>query len=45
VVRGQPNQPAFVAHTLAFLAEEREVSSRELGASVSENAARLFGWA
>jgi TatD DNase family protein len=44
-VRGQPNEPAFVAHTLAFLAQQRGVSNRELGASVSENAARVFGWA
>jgi TatD DNase family protein len=44
-VRGQPNEPAFVAHTLAFLAQQRGVSNRELGASVSANAARVFGWA
>jgi TatD DNase family protein len=43
-VRGQPNQPAFVAHTLAFLAEQRGVSAQELGTRVSANAARLFGW-
>jgi TatD DNase family protein len=45
VVRKQRNQPAFVAHTLAFLAELRGVSPTELGATVSANAARLFGWA
>lgn len=44
-VRKQRNQPAFVAHTLAFLAELRGVSTGELGATVSANAARLFGWA
>jgi TatD DNase family protein len=44
-VRKQPNQPAFVAHTLAFLAELRGVSQRELGATVERNAARVFGWA
>jgi len=44
-VRKQPNQPAFVAHTLAFLAELRGVSRRELGATVARNAARVFGWA
>jgi TatD DNase family protein len=38
------NQPAFVAHTLAFLAELRGVSVAELGASVERNAARVFGW-
>ncbi|HWD10637.1 MAG TPA: TatD family hydrolase [Solirubrobacteraceae bacterium] len=44
-VRREPNQPAFVVHTLAFLAEQRGVSSSELAASVSANAARVFGWA
>ncbi|MEA2335487.1 MAG: TatD DNase family protein [Solirubrobacteraceae bacterium] len=44
VVRKQRNQPAFVAHTLAFLAELRGVSARELGAAVERNAAALFGW-
>ncbi len=43
-VRGQRNQPAFVAHTVAFLAELREVSAGELGALVERNAARVFGW-
>lgn len=44
-VRKERNQPAFVAHTLAFLAELRGVSTEELGASVERNAARVFGWA
>jgi TatD DNase family protein len=44
-VRSQRNQPAFVAHTLAFLAELRGVARDELGASVRANAARVFGWA
>jgi TatD DNase family protein len=39
------NQPAFVAHTVAFLAELRGVSADELGATVERNAARVFGWA
>ncbi|HTZ85498.1 MAG TPA: TatD family hydrolase [Solirubrobacteraceae bacterium] len=43
-VRKHPNQPAFVAHTLAFIAELRGVSEPELGATVERNAARLFGW-
>jgi len=43
-VRGQRNQPAFVAHTVAFLAELRGVSAGELGALVERNAARVFGW-
>ena len=44
-VRKQPNQPAFVAHTAAFLAELRGVSLEQLDASVERNAARVFGWA
>jgi TatD DNase family protein len=43
-VRGQPNQPAFVVHTAAFLAELRGVDVDELGACVERNAARVFGW-
>jgi TatD DNase family protein len=44
-VRKERNQPAFVAHTLAFLAELRGVSPQQLGAAVQRNAARVFGWA
>jgi TatD DNase family protein len=44
-VRRERNQPAFVAHTLAFLAELRGVGARELGAVVEANARRVFGWA
>jgi TatD DNase family protein len=44
VVRKQPNQPAFVAHTLTFIAELRGVGVDELGAVVERNGARLFGW-
>lgn len=40
----QRNQPAFVAHTLAFLAELRGVSAQALGAAVQRNAAGVFGW-
>jgi TatD DNase family protein len=43
-VRKQRNQPAFVAHTLAFVAELRGVAAAELGAAVERNAARVFGW-
>jgi TatD DNase family protein len=43
-VRKQRNQPAFVAHTAAFLAERRGVTLQELGETVSVNADRLFGW-
>jgi TatD DNase family protein len=44
VVRKQRNQPAFVAHTLTFIAELRGVGVDELGAVVERNGARLFGW-
>jgi TatD DNase family protein len=44
VVRKQRNQPAFVAHTLAFVAARRGVTPAELGAAVERNAARVFGW-
>jgi TatD DNase family protein len=43
-VRKHRNQPAFVAHTAAFVAELRGVSAAELGALVERNAARVFGW-
>lgn len=43
-VRKQRNQPAFVAHTLAFVAELRGVGVDELGDAVERNAARVFGW-
>jgi TatD DNase family protein len=43
-VRGERNQPAFVAHTVAFLAELRGVSKEELGATVERNAARVLSW-
>lgn len=43
-VRKERNQPAFVAHTLAFIAEQRGVTVAELDAAVERNAARVFGW-
>jgi TatD DNase family protein len=43
-VRKHRNQPAFVAHTLAFIAELRGVAADELGAAVEANGARVFGW-
>jgi len=44
VVRGQRNQPAFVAHTLAFLAQLRGTDKAELAAAITANAARTFAW-
>ena len=43
-VRKERNQPAFLAHTVRFLAELRGVSAEELGASAERNAVRVFGW-
>lgn len=42
-VRGKPNEPAYVAHTAAFLAHLRGTSVDALGALTSRNAHRLFG--
>jgi TatD DNase family protein len=44
-VRKHPNQPAFVAHTLAFIAALRETTPEQLGLLVEHNASRIFGWA
>jgi TatD DNase family protein len=43
-VRKERNQPAFVAHTVAFLAELRGVAEHELGETVERTAADVFGW-
>ncbi len=43
-VRKHRNQPAYVVHTAAFIAELRGVSLDELNATVERNAARVFGW-
>jgi TatD DNase family protein len=41
--RGQVNEPAYVAHTAAFLAELRGESLEDLSAATTANAERLFG--
>ena len=41
-VRGRRNEPAFLRHSLAFLAELRGVSSSELEATSTHAARRLF---
>jgi TatD DNase family protein len=43
-VRKERNQPAYVAHTAAFVAQQRGMAYEELDALVTANAATLFGW-
>ena len=43
-VRKHRNEPAFVAHTLAFLAQLRETSVHELGEVVERTAERVLRW-
>jgi TatD DNase family protein len=43
-VRKHRNEPAFLAHTVRFLAELRGVSPEELGAAAERNAMSVFGW-
>jgi TatD DNase family protein len=42
-VRGRPNEPANVVHTVAALAHARNADAAELAAQIDENAARCFG--
>ncbi len=41
--RGKRNEPAYVALTAAFVAELRGVDPEVLGATITANAATLFG--
>lgn len=43
--RGKPNRPAYVQHTVEFLAELRGEDPDAVAALTSANAARVFGWA
>jgi TatD DNase family protein len=43
-LRGKPNQPAYVAHTLATLAEVRDIDVDTCDELTTANAARVFGW-
>ncbi len=40
--RGQKNEPSFVAHTLEFIAQARQMSPDTLGQITTANARRLF---
>jgi TatD DNase family protein len=42
-LRGKPNEPAYVVHTLAALAAARGEDADELGARIDRNAATAFG--
>lgn len=44
-LRGRPNEPAYVVHTLAVLAEVRGEEPDELAARIEANAARAFALA
>jgi TatD DNase family protein len=44
VVRGKPNEPAFVVHTARAVAVERRMPYDELEAAVEGAAAEVFGW-
>jgi TatD DNase family protein len=43
-LRGKPNQPAYVAHTLATLASVRGIDVATCDELTTTNAARVFGW-
>lgn len=43
-VRKHANEPAFVAHTAAFLAQLRGTSVEQLGEATEQTAARVLGW-
>jgi TatD DNase family protein len=42
-LRGKPNEPANVVHTVAALAHARNVEAYELAAQIEANARRCFG--
>jgi TatD DNase family protein len=41
--RGKQNEPSYVKHTAAKIAELKGIGTKELGAITSENAKRLYG--
>jgi TatD DNase family protein len=42
-VRGKPNEPAYVGHTVAELARVRDVDAEALAAQIDANATAVFG--
>ena len=40
--RGRPNEPSYVAHTAAMLAELRGLTTEEIASTTTDNALRLF---
>jgi TatD DNase family protein len=42
-MRGRPNEPAYVMHTLASLAEARNEDPKELEQQIDRNASECFG--
>jgi TatD DNase family protein len=42
-MRGRPNEPAYVMHTLASLAEARKEDPKELEQQIDRNASACFG--
>lgn len=43
-MRGKPNRPAYVGHTLDAIAQVRGVDPAELARITTANAHRVFGW-
>lgn len=43
--RGKPNEPAYVQHTVEFLANLRDEDPDEIARLTTENARRIFRWA
>lgn len=38
------NEPAFVVHTAAMIAQQRNISLEQLGQATTANAQRFFAW-
>ena len=42
-LRGKPNEPSYIIHTIKFLAQLKELSFNEFSKITSDNFFRLFG--